>query len=36
MVFAASKVWNDILRKLNKDLLYFEFDAFKKTIIFQR
>ena len=35
MVFTASKVWNDILRKSNKDLFYCEFSAFKKTI-FQR
>ena len=32
IVFTASKVWNDILRKSNKDLLYCEFSAFKKTI----
>ena len=30
MVFTGSKVWNDILRKSNKDLLYCEFSAFKK------
>ena len=35
MVFTASKIWNDILRKSNKDLLYCELSAFKKTI-FQR
>ena len=34
MVFTASKIWN-ILRKSNKDLLYCELSAFKKTI-FQR
>ena len=32
MVFTASKVWNDILRKSNKNLLYRELSAFKKTI----
>ena len=32
IIFTASKVWNDILRKSNKDLLYCEFSAFKKTI----
>ena len=35
MVFTALKIWNDILRKSNKDLLYWELPAFKKTI-FQR
>ena len=35
MVFTASKIWNDILRKSDKDLLYCELSAFKKTI-FQR
>ena len=35
MVFTASKMWNDILRKSNIDLLYCELSAFKKTI-FQR
>ena len=35
MVFTASKIWNDILRKSNKDLLYCESAAFKKTL-FQR
>ena len=35
MVFTASKIWSDILRKSNKDLLYCEWSAFKKTI-FQR
>ena len=30
MVFTDSKVWNDILRKSNKDLLYCEFSASKK------
>ena len=34
IVCTASKVWNDILRKSNKDLLCCEFFAFKKTIIF--
>ena len=32
IIFTASKVSNDILRKSNKDLLYCEFPAFKKTI----
>ena len=32
IIFTASKVWNDVLRKSNKDLLYCEFYAFKKTI----
>ena len=32
MVFTASKIWNDILRKSNKGLLYCELSAFKKTI----
>ena len=32
MVFTASKIWNDILRKSNKDLLYCDLSAFKKTI----
>ena len=32
IVFTTSKVWNDILKKSNKDLLYYEFYAFKKTI----
>ena len=35
MVFTALKVWNDILGKSNKDLLYCEFSQFTK-IIFQR
>ena len=35
MVFTALKVWNDILGKSNKDLLYCEFSQFKK-IIFQK
>ena len=35
MVFTASKIWNDILRKSNEDLIYCELSAFKKTI-FQR
>ena len=30
MVFTDSKVWNDILRKSNKDLFYCEFSASKK------
>ena len=32
MVFTASKIWNHILRKSNKDLLYCDLSAFKKTI----
>ena len=32
LVFTASKVWNDFLRKSNKDLLYCEFTAFKETV----
>ena len=35
IVFTASKVWNDILRKSNKDLLYCEFSAFKKILHFK-
>ena len=35
MVFTASKIWNEIFRKSNNDLLYYELSAFKKTI-FQR
>ena len=35
MVFTASKIWNDILRKSNKDLFYCELSVFNKTI-FQR
>ena len=35
MVFTASKVWDNILKKSNKDMLYCEFSAFKETI-FQR
>ena len=35
MVFSASNIWNDILKKSNKDLLYFKLSAFKNTI-FQR
>ena len=33
IIFTASKVWNDVLRKENKNLLYCEFSAVKKTII---
>ena len=33
IVFTASKVWNDVLRKSNKDLLFCEFSAFKKTML---
>ena len=32
IIFTASKVWNDILRMSNKDLLYCEFSTLKKTI----
>ena len=35
MVFTASKVWNDMLSKSRKELLYCELTAFKK-IVFQR
>ena len=35
MVFTASKIWNDTLRKYNKNLLYSGLCAFKKTM-FQR
>ena len=35
IAFTASKVWNDILRKSNKNLLYCKSSEFKK-IIFQR
>ena len=33
LVFTASKIWNDILRKSDKDLLYCELSAFNKTAI---
>ena len=32
MVFTSLKVWSGILRKSNKDLLYCEFSAVKKTM----
>ena len=35
IVFSASKIWNDILKKSNKDLLYCKLSAFNNTI-FQR